>query len=48
MDVTTATLDDPELYPPAAEIWLDHRIGWETLDPELPKFAQSSNLNSPG
>jgi hypothetical protein len=47
VDVTTATLDDPGLYPPAAEIWLDHRIGWETLDPKLPKFPQSSSLNSP-
>lgn len=42
MDVTTGTLDDPDLFPPAVEIWLDQRIGWETLDPRLPKRAQSS------
>ena len=46
MDITTGTLDKPDLYPPTAEIWLDHRIGWETLDPELPKRPQSS-LNPP-
>jgi hypothetical protein len=46
MDITTGTLDQPDRYPPAAEIWLDHRIDWETLDPSLPKFGQSS-LNAP-
>jgi hypothetical protein len=42
MDVTTGTLDHPERFPPAVEIWLEHRIGWETLDPDLPKRNQSS------
>ena len=45
MDVTTGTLDDPERYPPAVEIWLEHRIAWEPLDPDLPKRERSS-LNS--
>jgi hypothetical protein len=42
MDITTGTLDDPSVYPPMVEIWLEHRIGWETLDPDLPKRQQSS------
>jgi hypothetical protein len=42
MDITTATLDEPDRYPPAVEIWLEHKIGWETLDPDLPKRQQSS------
>jgi hypothetical protein len=46
MDITTATLDDPNLYPPAVEIWLEHKIGWEALDPALPNRPQSS-LNAP-
>lgn len=46
VDITTATLDDPDLFPPNVEIWLEHRIGWETLDPDLPKRQQSS-LNEP-
>jgi hypothetical protein len=45
-DITTGTLDDPDLYPPQVEIWLEQKIGWETLHPELPKKAQSS-LNVP-
>src|SRR4029453_19232556 len=28
VELTTATLDHPELYPPACEIWLEHHIGW--------------------
>jgi hypothetical protein len=42
MDITTGTLDDPNLYSPTVEIWLEHKIGWETLDPALPKRPQSS------
>jgi hypothetical protein len=46
MDITTATLDDPDRYPPSVEIWLEQRIEWEALHPDLPKKQQSS-LNSP-
>jgi hypothetical protein len=46
VDITTGTLDQPERYPPTVEIWLEHKISWETLDPDLPKRQQSS-LNAP-
>ena len=46
IDITTGTLDEPDRYPPTVEIWLEHRISWETLDPSLPKRQQSS-LNAP-
>ena len=42
MDITTATLDDPGSYPPTVEIWLEQKIEWETLHPDLPKKQQSS------
>jgi hypothetical protein len=42
MDITTGTLDDPGLYPPSAEIWLDQKIAWDPLHPDLPQFRQSS------
>ena len=47
MDITTGTLDDPDRFPPKVEIWLDQKIGWETLHPNLPKRQQSS-LNANG
>jgi hypothetical protein len=47
MDVTTGTLDDPDLFPPRDEIWLSQKIGWEELHPALRKFERSS-LNEQG
>lgn len=42
MDITTATLDDPDQFPPDVEIWIRERIGWEALNPDLPKRERSS------
>ena len=42
VDVTTATLDDPDAFPPTVEIWVDDRIAWEALHPDLPKKPRSS------
>jgi len=42
MDVTTGTLDDPDLYPPGDEIWLSRKIAWEELHPTMRKFERSS------
>ena len=42
LDIATATLDNPDLFPPGVEIWLEQKIGWETLHPNLPKRRQSS------
>ena len=44
VDITTGTLDNPDRFPPTVEIWLEQRIGWETLHPTLPK-RQRSSLN---
>ena len=44
VDITTGTLDDPDRFPPGVEIWLEQKIGWETLHPELEK-RQRSSLN---
>ena len=41
-DVTTASLDDPEAFPPAKEIWVEERLSWITAHPALPQFAQFS------
>ena len=46
LDIATATLDDPDAFPPAVEIWVTEKIGWETLHPDLPKRDRSS-LNEP-
>ncbi|HUG23372.1 GFA family protein [Piscinibacter sp.] len=42
VDITTATLDDPELVPPTHEIWLSHRISWAASDPEVEHCPRGS------
>jgi hypothetical protein len=32
IDLTLASLDDPEAVPPSKEIWLSHRLSWEVTD----------------
>jgi len=41
VDITTATLDDPESMPPGDHIWTSHRLRWmETLD-QLPDYPRT-------
>jgi len=47
IDVTTASLDDPDGFAPIKEIWVEQRLGWDILDEELPHFARSSIGNQP-
>lgn len=42
LDITSATLDDPGLFPPTAEIWIGEKVVWETLDPALPHKLRST------
>lgn len=32
IDITLASLDDPEGLTPTREIWLSHRLAWEAVD----------------
>jgi hypothetical protein len=32
IDVTTASMDNPKLFPPTAEVWLEHRMPWQSAD----------------
>jgi len=42
IDVTLASLDDPEAIRPTSEIWLSHRLRWEAVDPARPGFPRGS------
>jgi hypothetical protein len=42
IDITTATLDDPDALAPSREIWLDQKIAWQPLDAALPHYPGSS------
>jgi len=40
IDVTVASLDDPEALTPDHEIWLAHRLSWQAVDPRRPGHAE--------
>jgi hypothetical protein len=40
IDVTTASLDRPDEYPPTRHIWLEDKLAWEGVDDGLPRFEQ--------
>jgi len=42
VDVTSATLDHADAFAPLHEIWVEHKLAWETLDPALPQHPRSS------
>jgi hypothetical protein len=46
IDVTTATLDLPEAFPPTREIWLEHRLAWEPVNENLQHFRRDSTAGS--
>jgi hypothetical protein len=41
IDVTTASLDDPDAFPPTHHSWLSHKIAWITFGDGLPNFSKS-------
>lgn len=43
IDLTTASLDDPEAYPPTTEVWLEDKLSWQPTSPHTDKFAGFSS-----
>lgn len=43
IDVTTASLDAPEAFPPDREVWLEHRLPWAPTTPSIAGYARSTN-----
>jgi hypothetical protein len=46
IDVTVASLDDPETFPPVAAIWTEDKLPWVKLDPSLPAFRRNRDENA--
>jgi hypothetical protein len=42
IDVTVASLDDPNQLSPTKENWLSHRLAWEVVSSERAVFEQGS------
>ena len=41
IDITTASLDNPNLFPPTLEVWLEHRVSWQTADQSRTQYPGS-------
>jgi len=44
IELTTATLDDPERWPPTWEIWHSHRLSWAASNATLAHFPKGSAI----
>jgi hypothetical protein len=41
IDITTASLDNPNLFPPTLEAWLEHRVPWQSADENRAQYPRS-------
>jgi hypothetical protein len=41
IDLTTASLDDPERFPPRDHVWVSRRLSWVALPAGLPAYPQA-------
>jgi hypothetical protein len=42
IDITTASLDNPNLFPPTMEVWLEHRLSWQCVDQTRTQYPRST------
>ena len=42
IDITTASLDNPNLFPPTLEVWLEHRVSWQSPDQTRAQYPRST------
>ncbi|MGO8975472.1 MAG: GFA family protein [Steroidobacteraceae bacterium] len=42
IDVTTASLDDANLFAPTREVWLEHKLSWQPANAAPAQFQQDS------
>ena len=42
IDITTATLDSPEQFPPTKEIWIEHKLPWERANEAMRHYPRTS------
>jgi hypothetical protein len=45
IDVTTCSLDDPEVFPPVGHVWTSHKLRWVKLADGLPCFEEGPPSN---
>jgi hypothetical protein len=48
IDVTIASLDDPEPFAPEKTIWLEDKLPWVRFNESLPSFPRNSKTSEAG
>ena len=48
IDLTVATLDDPDALPPDDNIWTESKVPWVTLDAAIPAWPRSRDAGEGG
>jgi hypothetical protein len=43
VDITTASMDNPNLFPPTLEVWLEHRVSWELSNETRTLFPRGNS-----
>jgi hypothetical protein len=43
IDVTTLSLDDPNRFPPTAEVWLQDKVSWQVIDGSVRQYPQGAS-----
>jgi hypothetical protein len=46
IDITTVSLDNPNLFPPTLEVWLDHRLTWQTANHTLAQYPRGTGAET--
>jgi len=41
IDITTASMDNPNLFPPTLEAWLEHRVSWQSAEQTRAQYPRS-------
>ncbi len=47
IDITAASLDLPDEFPPTRHVWLEDKLAWETVNDDLHRFERDSSDASP-
>jgi hypothetical protein len=42
IDITTTSLDNPNMFPPTLEVWLEQRLAWQAADPSRTLYSRST------
>jgi hypothetical protein len=43
VDVTAASLDDPEEFPPTHHVWMEDGVSWDVANDGLPQFERGGS-----